>query len=70
MVTVEDHNVVGGLGSAVCELAADRCPCRVKRLGVQDLYPESGEAHELLEKYGMGAKAIALAAVEALEGKG
>jgi len=61
-VTVEDHNVVGGLGSAVAELAADRCPTRIARLGIQDRFPESGPASELADKYGLSAASIADAA--------
>jgi len=61
-VTVEDHNVVGGLGSAVAELAADRCPTRVVRLGLQDVFPESGPAAELADHYGLSAASIADAA--------
>ena len=61
-VTVEDHNVVGGLGSAVAELAADRCPTRITRLGIQDRFPESGPASDLADKYGLSAASIADAA--------
>jgi len=63
LVTVEDHNVIGGLGSAVCELVCDASPRAVVRLGLGDIYPESGCAEELLERYGMGASAIVRAAL-------
>jgi len=63
LITVEDHNVIGGLGSAVCELVCDASPRAVVRLGLQDLYPESGFAEELLEKYGMGVSDIVRAAL-------
>lgn len=57
--TVEDHNVIGGLGSAVAEvLAEEGLPCKLVRIGVQDTYGESGEWKELYEKYGLSAKAI------------
>jgi transketolase len=67
LITIEDHNVIGGLGSAVCELVADALPRAVVRLGLQDRYPESGFAEELLEKYGMGAQDIVRAALERRE---
>ncbi len=63
LITVEDHNVIGGLGSAVCELVCDASPRAVVRLGLQDRYPESGFAEELLEKYGMGVSDIVRAAL-------
>lgn len=62
VVTVEDHNLYGALGSAVCELAAAKHPCRVERIALMDEYPESGAAEELLVKYGLTADAIARAA--------
>jgi transketolase len=63
LVTVEDHNAVGGLGSAVCELVCDHSPRAVARVGLNDLYPESGFADELLDKYGMGVSDIVRAAL-------
>ncbi len=53
-VTVEDHNIIGGLGSAVAETSSEYCPVPLIRIGLQDKYPESGEADELLDKYQMG----------------
>ena len=67
VVTIEDHNYIGGLGSAVCELTAASYPVWVKRLGIQDVYPESGHAEELLLKYGMGAADVERAVMQALE---
>jgi transketolase len=59
IVTVEDHNVIGGLGTAVSEvLAEEDCSARLTRLGVQDTYGESGIAHELYEKYGFSSGRI------------
>jgi transketolase len=69
-VTVEDHTVIGGLGSAIAELAAERCPCRIKRLGIQDVFPESGPADTLADKYGLSPEAIADAARMIATGKG
>ena len=52
-VTVEDHNIYGGLGDAVSEVACRLHPCRVLRVGLQDVYPRSGKADELLDAYGL-----------------
>ena len=51
VITIEDHNIYGGLGSAVCEIAGRK----VTRLGLQDIYPESGTAQELKVRYGIAA---------------
>lgn len=51
IVTVEEHSVVGGLGSAVCDAVCRACPVPVKKIGIQDVFGESGPAKELLEKY-------------------
>ncbi len=57
-VTAEDHNVLGGLGSAVSEVLAQEAPCPVAFVGVNDCFGESGEPDELAEKYGLTAKHI------------
>jgi transketolase len=60
VVTVEDHSVIGGLGSAISELMTDsNHGVRVLRLGVQDTFGESGEPDELYEKHGLSATKIA-----------
>jgi transketolase len=64
LITVEDHNVIGGLGSAVCEMVCDTSPRLVVRLGLGDRYPESGGAAELLDRYGMGVQDIVDAAMK------
>ncbi len=69
-VTIEDHTVIGGLGSAIAELAAERCPCRIQRLGIQDVFPESGPANTLADKYGLSPQAIADTARALAAGKG
>ena len=66
-VTVEDHNVYGGLGSAICEAACRYHPCRVIRLGLQDVYPRSGAAAELLDAYGLAVRDIVSAVKEAMK---
>jgi transketolase len=70
IVTAEDHNVVGGLGGAVSEMAGSTVPVPVVRVGVQDTFAQSGGTEELLEHYGMTAEHIAEAARKAIERKG
>ena len=65
-VTVEDHNVHGGLGSAVCETACLRHPCRVIRIGLPDVYPRSGHADKLLDAYGLSVLSIVAGARQAV----
>ncbi len=65
-VTVEDHNIYGGLGSAVCEVACKYCPARVIRVGLPDRYARSGAAKELLDAYGLAVEDIMEAVKEAL----
>ncbi|MCI8485067.1 MAG: transketolase family protein [Lachnospiraceae bacterium] len=58
IVTVEEHSVIGGLGAAVCEALSEKMPVPVKRIGVNDVYGESGPAAKLIEKYGLDGKGI------------
>ncbi|MHB1346253.1 MAG: transketolase family protein [Candidatus Humimicrobiaceae bacterium] len=58
VITVEDHNVIGGMGSAVCELLSEKLPTRVLRLGVKDKFGTSGETYELINAYGFGEESI------------
>ncbi len=58
IVTVEEHSVIGGLGSAVCECVSEQFPVPVRRIGVYDTFGESGPAVALLEKYGLDGKGI------------
>ena len=58
VVTVEEHSVIGGLGSAVCDCLAAKCPTVVKKLGMQDVYGESGPAAALVERYGLDANGV------------
>lgn len=58
VVTIEEHSVIGGLGSAVCDALAARYPVPVLKIGIQDTYGESGPARELIEKYGLDARSI------------
>lgn len=66
LVTVEEHQITGGFGGAVCETLADEMPTPVVRVGMMDRFGESGPAYALIEKYGMGAKSIADAAKKAI----
>lgn len=56
--TVEEHSVIGGLGAAVCETLSEKCPTKVTRIGMNDVFGESGPAAELLHKYGLDAEGI------------
>ena len=58
VVTVEEHSVIGGLGSAVCDLLSEKYPVPVKKIGMNDEYGMSGSAAELLEHYGFSADNI------------
>lgn len=58
ILTCEEHSVINGLGSAVCEVMAEHNLCKVVRLGVKDTFGESGKPADLLEKYGLNARAI------------
>ena len=58
VVTVEEHSVIGGLGSAVCDALAELAPTPVKKVGMQDIFGESGSAAALIEKYGLDAEGV------------
>lgn len=58
VVTVEEHSVIGGLGSAVCDVLAEKAPTKVLKIGVNDVFGESGPAAELIRKYGLDADSI------------
>ena len=59
IVTVEEHSVIGGLGSAVCDVLSEKLPTRVMKIGINDTYGESGPAKELIKKYGLDSESIA-----------
>ena len=67
VVTVEEHSVIGGLGSAVCDALCKSYPTPVCKLGMQDVYGESGSAAALIEKYGLDAKGVAASVKEFLK---
>ncbi|MCM8786867.1 MAG: transketolase family protein [Candidatus Omnitrophica bacterium] len=59
IVTCEEHQVIGGLYSAVCEVLSNKFPTRIERIGVEDKFGQSGKPEELLECYGLSANCIA-----------
>ncbi len=58
VVTVEEHSVIGGLGSAVCDCLCEKAPAPVCKIGINDVFGESGPAVKLLEKYGLDGQGI------------
>lgn len=66
VVTAEEHSIIGGLGEAVAACLVERCPTPLRRIGVRDVFGESGMARELLTLYGLRAANIAAAARELL----
>ena len=58
IITIEDHSIIGGLGSAICEVLSEEHPTKVTRMGVKDTFGGSGKWHELLEQYGIAKEDI------------
>ena len=58
IITIEDHNIIGGLGSSVCEVVAEEYPCKVIRMGIKDTFGQSGKAEELMKYYEITAENI------------
>ena len=69
VVTVEEHQIAGGFGSAIAELLSAECPVPVEFIGVKDKFGQSGEPKELIEHYGMGASHIVAAVKKVLARK-
>ncbi len=69
IVTAEEHNVIGGLGSAVAEVLCEECPVPMARIGTQDVFGRSGVPADLFEIYGLDAKTIAKSAKEVMAKK-
>jgi len=59
VITVEEHNIIGGLGEAVSTVLSEKCPTPVTRIGVNDVYGHSGPALDLLKEFGLSAEHIA-----------
>jgi transketolase len=70
IVTVEDHNIMNGLGSAVAEIIAERNLVPLQRVGIKDRFAESGEYQELLNQYGLSVADIVKAARDVIDRKG
>ena len=58
IITVEDHSIIGGLGSSVCEALSDELPTKVIRMGINDVFGRSGNAEELIRYYKIDSTAI------------
>jgi len=56
IITIEDHSIIGGLGTAVCEVLSENFPAKVTRIGINDTFGESGKAEELLKKYNLNSE--------------
>lgn len=69
IVTCEEHSIIGGLGSAVAEVLAEKASARLVRVGVKDTFGESGKPADLLKKYGLTAADIVAAAKQAIANK-
>ncbi|MCB1122463.1 MAG: transketolase family protein, partial [Verrucomicrobiae bacterium] len=69
IVTAEEHSIIGGLGEAVASTLAETHPAPVRRVGVRDVYGESGQAGELLDKFGLRAANIVEEALAILNGR-
>ncbi|OGE25825.1 transketolase [Candidatus Daviesbacteria bacterium RIFCSPHIGHO2_02_FULL_39_12] len=70
IVTVEEHQIIGGLGGAVAEVLSQKYPIPLKIIGIEDRFGESGEPNELLEKFGLTKEAIIKAVTQVLKMKG
>ena len=58
LVSIEDHSIIGGLGSAISEVLTEEYPVKLERMGMQDIFGKSGKAEELMEYFGLTAKFI------------
>lgn len=69
VLTAEEHNIIGGLGSAVCEVLSEELPVIVNRVGIKDVFGQSGNPLELIEKYNITADSIVKAALSTIKRK-
>ena len=58
IITIEDHNIIGGLGSCVCEVLAEEYPCKVTKMGIKDTFGKSGKAEELIKYFKIDSSSI------------
>ena len=68
-VTAEDHNIKGGIGSVIAEVTAAKCPVPIEFIGINDIFGESGEPHDVMKKYGLTAENIVKKAKIAIKRK-
>lgn len=69
IITAEDHTIIGGLGGAVAEILSEQCPTIMKRLGIRDVFPESGDHDDLMDKYGLAISDVVTAVKEVIAKK-
>ena len=69
VVTAEEHNIIGGLGSTISTVLSENIPVPMKRIGIPDVFGESGKSDELMEKYGLTPENIVKAAHEVMKGR-
>lgn len=69
IVTAEEHSIIGGLGSAVSEVVTEECPVIVKRIGINDVFGQSGKSSELMKEYGLTVDCIIQKVKEAIKHK-
>ena len=69
-VTAEEHNIIGGLGDSIAQVAAKHCPVPIEYVGTKDTFGESGTPAQLLKKYGLDVPDIVAAAERAIQRKG
>jgi transketolase len=70
VVTAEEHQVMGGFGSAVAEVLCRHAPVPLRMVGIQDVFGQSGSPEELMDAYGLTSEAIAESVRDVLEAKG
>jgi transketolase len=58
LISIEDHSVIGGLGSAIAEVLTDKCPTKLERMGIKDTFGKSGKAEELMHYFKIDKDAI------------
>ena len=58
LISIEEHSVIGGLGTAIAEVLTEKCPAKLVRMGMKDCFGKSGSAGELLKYYGLTEKEI------------
>lgn len=67
IITLEDHSIIGGLGSSVCEVLSEEYPCKVTRMGINDTFGKSGKAEELLKYFKLTSEDIIEEVLEGIE---